>query len=62
MERLSDGKEVSSRTYYYLLGWNEENEWEFMMKNFNKSKLSNLTLEEFTELFSYATQKDYDNF
>ena len=32
MKTLSDGIEVSARSYYYMLDWNEVNEWGYMFK------------------------------
>jgi len=36
MKELADGKQVSARSYYYLLDWNEVNEHKFIQDSFNK--------------------------
>ena len=58
MKILSDGIEVPSRGYYYLLDWNEANQWEYMYNAFNKKRLCDLTIMEYRQLFCYATQMD----
>lgn len=58
MKILSDGIEVSSRSYYYLLEWNEVNEWEYLCSEFGKSRLRDLTILEYRSLFCHATQMD----
>jgi len=56
MKTLADGVEVSARSYYYLLDWNEVNEWNYMFITFNKRRLCDLTIIEYRQLFCYATQ------
>lgn len=58
MKKLADGTEVSARTYYYLLDFNDRYNWETMARMFNKNKLSNLNIEEYKELFDHATDVD----
>jgi len=59
MKTLSDGKKVTSRTYYYLLDWRDRHYDKFpLTKLFNKEKLSELTLEEYIQLFELATNGD----
>jgi hypothetical protein len=58
MKKLSDGTEVSARTYYYLLDFNERYNWEFMYNTFNKKKLCELTIVEYRQLFEHATEVD----
>jgi len=60
MKTLIDGTQVSSRSYYYLLDWNEQNEWYYMAMNFNKSSLKDLTISEYLELFEYATKQEIE--
>lgn len=57
MKTLSDGIEVSARSYYYLLDWNEENKWEYISR-WNKTRLCDLTIREYRNLFCYATQTE----
>jgi len=52
---------VLGRCYYYLLDFNEYDNWETIIKMFNKTKLNELTVEEFWQLFKVATQKDLIN-
>lgn len=54
-----DGIMVSSRSYYYLLDWNEKNDWEYLYTQYSKMKLKELTYEEYKQLFHYATQCDF---
>lgn len=61
MKTLSDGNEVTSRSYYYLLDWNEVNEWAYIAKEFKKARLCDLTTEEYKKLFEYATKNDLNN-
>ena len=56
MKTLSDGIEVSARSYYYLLDWNEVNQWEYMYSMWDKRRLCDLTIMEYRQLFCYATQ------
>lgn len=58
MKTLYDNTLVPSRTYYYLLDWNERNEKRFMADTFNKHRLCDLTKEEYKILFDYATSCD----
>lgn len=55
MKTLADGFEVSARSYYYLLDWNESNEWEYITHAYLKKRLCDLTKEEYKKLFDYAT-------
>lgn len=59
MKRLFDDHEVSARVYYYLLDWNEHNNWEYIQKTFDKQRLCDLTLNQYKMLFAYATSEDY---
>ena len=60
MKILADGTEVWSRGYYYLLDWNEYDDWRFITDNFNKEKLRELTIEEYKLLFNHAFKKDLE--
>lgn len=61
MKTLADGTEVSPRSYYYLLDFNDRNEWQYITSVFNKTKLSDLTTEEYKKLFEYATTWELQN-
>lgn len=58
MKTLGDKTGVYDRMYYYLLDWNDQNEWEYITTNFNKTKLNELTQREFIELWEFATTQD----
>lgn len=59
MKKLDDGTEVTDRSYYYLLDWNDWNEKKFMRENFNKSSLQELNILEYEILFSIATNQEF---
>lgn len=52
-------EQVPSRCYYYLLDFNDGNNWELMREMFNIDRLNLLTLEQFWKLFKAVTEKDY---
>lgn len=58
MKELADGTQVSARTYYYLLDFNDRYNWEFMYNTFNKKRLCDLTIVEYRQLFEHATEVD----
>ena len=59
MKTLADGTQVSSRSYYYLLDWNEIDNWNFMATNFGKEKLRELDIEEYKKLWIHAVNVEY---
>lgn len=58
MKELADGKQVSSRIYYYLLDFNEQTNWAYLKNTLNKIRLMDLNISEFTQLFEHATKTD----
>lgn len=60
MKTLADGTEVSARSYYYLLDFNDITRWEYMIKHFDKNRLMDLTIDEYRELFTYATKTELE--
>ena len=58
--KIANNTEVSSRSYYYLLDFNDRDDWKELSK-FNVQKLSELNLEQYLELFKIATQKEIEN-
>lgn len=58
MKTLIDGSEVVSRTYYYLLDWNEQDEWKTIRANYGVSRLISLNSQQYKELFMYATMHE----
>jgi len=55
MKTLADGNEVTARSYYFLLDWNEHDEWKVMYNSFGKMRLCDLTLPEYKKLWMAAT-------
>ena len=62
MKELTDGAQVLSRVYYYLLDFNESDNWSFIRDNFGKTMLKDLAIDEFTKLFEYASESDKTTF
>jgi len=58
MKTLADGSEVVARSYYYMLDWNEQDEWTAITKNYGTNKLCLLNLTQYRELFMYATMHE----
>lgn len=58
MKTLADGNEVTARSYYFLLDWNEHDEKKFMFNTFNKMRLCDLTLPEYKKLWMTATTNE----
>lgn len=56
MRTLIDGLKVSSGLFCFLLEFNNKTEHKFMEYHFKKSKLCDLTFDEFQELCYYAIQ------
>lgn len=61
MKKLSDGSEVSARSYYYLLDWNQVNEYQYIVKEFGKTRLKDLDIVEYIRLFYKATRSEMDS-
>ena len=61
MKTLADGKEVSSRSYYFLLDWNEADSWHFISERFGKNALKDLNLIEYMILWLHATTTEHNN-
>ena len=60
MKQLIDDTQVDSRTYYYLLDFNDRDNWDTILTLFDTGKLCELEISQFTELFRIATQQDLD--
>lgn len=60
MKTLKDGSQVNSRSYYFLLDWNESNKKDFINTKFNKNSLYDLTLEQYSILWLQATTTEYN--
>lgn len=60
MKTLKDGTEVTSRSYYYLLDFNDYDNWETLQKISGKFKLKDLTFAEYRKLWFLATEKELE--
>ncbi|MCK5614703.1 hypothetical protein KAR91_73255 [Candidatus Pacearchaeota archaeon] len=58
MKELADGHKVSSRSYYFLLDWNDKNNFKFLMKVIGKNKLKDCNKQEYIKLFKMATKDE----
>lgn len=61
MKTLNDGSIVSSRSYYYLLDWNDQDEHKTLFELYGVMKLSELSLSKYANLFYVATQSEFKN-
>lgn len=60
MKTLVDGTEVNPRGYYFLLDWNDQDQWKFMQENFSQTRLCDLNLAQYKWLFKHATENDFN--
>lgn len=60
MKQSKDEKDINSRIWYYLLSWNDEDNWHTIYKMFETMKLSELTEEQIIRLFDIATHSEYN--
>jgi len=58
MKELKDGTQVSARSYYYLLDFNDRDSWRTLVDEFGVTKLHDLNLEQYIRLFEIATEKE----
>ena len=56
MKELADGHKVSSRSYYFLLDWNEANRWTYLRNIIGRDKLCSCTRKQYKKLFAFATK------
>jgi len=61
MKVLADGKEVTSRSYYYLLDFNDRDSWKTLTQEFGLNKLHELNITQYIRLFEIATEKELNN-
>ena len=59
MKILSDGTEVSDRSYHYLLDFNDATDNDFIKSEFNKESLTELDFLEYQILFEIATYCEF---
>lgn len=55
MKILADGSMVSSRSYYFLLDYNDQDDWKTINEQFGKKKIKELDRKEYRKLFEFAT-------
>lgn len=58
MKRLSDGSEVSPRSFYYLLDFNDRDNFKTLFEVFDKKRLMDLTKHEYIKLFRIAVKRE----
>ena len=59
MKQLADGKQVTSRTYYYLLDYMDRNfDNSPLYKTFGKIRLCDTTIDEYVQFFELCTKND----
>ena len=61
MKELADGCQVSSRSYYFLLDWNDTDNKKFISDTFKKQRLCDLNINEYMILWLMATTSEYNN-
>jgi hypothetical protein len=62
MKQTSDGREVPSRIYYFLLEFNERDERTILNEVFKVDRLKDLDYDSFWELFKLASEKELTTF
>lgn len=55
-------EQVLDRAYYYLLDFNNQDDWETIHLEFGTNQLNALSVDEFWKLFKIATTKDKKQF
>lgn len=55
---LSDKSLVSARSFFYLLEWVSQYGNNYIIENFNKKMVKELTKEEYKQFFTHATQSE----
>lgn len=61
MKTTIDGHEIPSRIWYYLLDWNEMDEWKSISLLYGKDKLKDLTKSQILNLLHVASATDIRN-
>jgi hypothetical protein len=58
MKKLADGTEVTSRSYYFLLDFNDHDNWKTMNDLWGVMKLHELTHLQYTYLLKKAVERE----
>ena len=60
MKELADGTQVTSRSFYFLLDWNDRNNWQVMQGLYGEMKLSQLKKHQYVYLFEKAMASELE--
>ena len=58
MKELKNGERVTSRSYYFLLDFNDRDSWKTLNDNFGVMKLHDLNKEQYIRLFEMAVEAE----
>lgn len=58
MKKLADGTEVTSRSYYFLLDFNDRDDWKTMSDLWGIMKLHELNKHQYLHLFKKAVERE----
>lgn len=61
MKELNDGTLVTSRSYYFLLDWNDSNNFRYIVNVIGKPKLHLLNFNEYKNMFEFAAKHELKN-
>lgn len=61
MKKTIDNKEILDRIWYYLLDFNDSDNWETIKRLTNQTKLSMITHDELLKLYKEAIKNDEMN-
>ena len=59
MKELADGTQVTSRGFYFLLDWNDQNEKRMMSDLYGVMRLRELTKHQYIYLMKHAMADDF---
>lgn len=60
MKTLADGTQVTSRSFYFLLDFNDRDEWKTIHGLWGIMKLSELNKQQYIYLFKKAIERELD--
>jgi hypothetical protein len=60
MKELSDGTQVTSRSYYFLLDFNDRDSWNTIVGEFGINRLHDLSKEQYIRLFEIAVEREIE--
>jgi len=60
MKVLKNGEQVTSRSYYFLLDFNDRDGWKTLYDNFGVMKLHDLTKEQYIKLFEMVIKAELE--